>query len=196
MFILVSTPQLYKLSECLISALTQGVGGRSSLGSLVQLCRGKGGTLQTISLACVGIARSVEVYWVAPHDLCVFNLHCSDSRLPCRRTVQSGPWVVSLPRSKLSRFRLLGTPQGTDSFRKSCSLYCLLSPQHSSGEQMLGDRTFPAGLCILSLLVQPPFLRGARSCLRWACISPLGELISGCSPSSWMSAVQDPGKLR
>ena len=46
---------------------------------------------------CVqGVLTVSGPHWVCPHSWCVFfpGLHCSSSRLLCRGTVQSGPWVA------------------------------------------------------------------------------------------------------
>ena len=50
-----------------------------------------------ISLACVGGVLAVSgQHWVCPRSgrVCFPSLHCSGSRLLCRGTVQSGPWVL------------------------------------------------------------------------------------------------------
>ena len=46
--------------------------------------------------------------------VCFLGLHCSGSRLLCRVLSKMGPAFPTLPRSKLLRFRFLGTPQMPD----------------------------------------------------------------------------------
>ena len=101
--------------QCLISALTQG--GRwwsLFLGSLVQSCCGEGGTLQTnITGVCGACSQCHRPHWVCPRSwrVCFPSLHCSGSRLLCQELSDAGPGLYALPRSKLLKFRFLGTPQ-------------------------------------------------------------------------------------
>ena len=69
--------------------------GVTYLGSLVHLCPGQGGTWQTNITGvcgpgsqCLGLTETRSQSGRLPH------LHCSGSRLLCRGTVQSRPWVV------------------------------------------------------------------------------------------------------
>ena len=48
----------------------------------------------------------------AQGDMCFLGLFCSGYRVLCRGTVQSTPAFHALSRSKLLRFRFLGTLQG------------------------------------------------------------------------------------
>ena len=45
------------------------------------------------------------------HGVCAFNLHCSGFRLLSGELSKVGPGLRALPRSKLLKFRFLGTPQ-------------------------------------------------------------------------------------
>ena len=93
-FILASS--VYKSLHCVISILTQGGKGGHFLGSLVQLCFGEGGTLQTnITGMCVECSQCMDHSGFAPtHGSVLFlGLHCSGSRLLCRGTVQRGSCV-------------------------------------------------------------------------------------------------------
>ena len=55
----------------------------------------------------------IQPHWVCPRSrhVCFPSLHCSDSRLLCQELSDAGPGLHALPRSKLLRFRFLGTPQ-------------------------------------------------------------------------------------
>ena len=84
-----------QVSKCLTSALTQGAKVVVYLGSLVQLCCGEGGTLQTnITGVCGECLQCLGHTGFAPgHGVCFPGLHCSGSRLLCRGTTQSGPCI-------------------------------------------------------------------------------------------------------
>ena len=85
------------------------------LGSLVQLCCGKGGTLQTdISGVCGECPQCMDHTGFAPAQggVCFLGLHCSGPRLLCRVLSKAGPAFRALPRCKLLRFGFSGTPQG------------------------------------------------------------------------------------
>ena len=81
------------------------------LGSLVQLLYREGHCIQ-ISLACVGIACSIWVtLGLPPFMACVLFWSTLMFQVALTETVWGGPWVVSLPRSTLLRFRFSGTPE-------------------------------------------------------------------------------------
>ena len=112
MFILASS--VCRSLQCLMSALTQGVKVVTCLGSLVQLCCGEGGTLQTnITSVCGDYLQSMDHTGFAPaHGACAFPLYTAQA--PCYsegKLSKAGPGLRALPRSKLLRFRFLGTPQ-------------------------------------------------------------------------------------
>ena len=82
-----------KVSSLLISALTQGEKVVTCLGSLVHLCCGEEGTLQTNKYHwSLGVLTVSGPHWVCPAhgSVCFPGLHCSGSRLLCRGTVQNG----------------------------------------------------------------------------------------------------------
>ena len=87
------------------------------LGSLFQLCCGKGGTLQTnITGMCGECSQCLGHTGFAPtHGVCAFPVYtaqapgCSAGELS-----EAGPGLCALPRSKPLRFKFLGTPQHTD----------------------------------------------------------------------------------
>ena len=166
------------------------------LGSLVQLCCGKGETVQT-PLACVGSARSAWATLGLPrsHGVCAFpRLHCSGSRLLCRELSKAGPGLCALPRSAPLRFRFPGTPQ-----RHGLSWACVLCPSQVQAAQVtrcLTRALLPAGRCVSSPPRSQPLgflcaqrerrLRCAR-CLLWGADLWL-------RPSGQMSTLQDPRK--
>ena len=81
------------------------------LGSLVQSCCGEGGLLSTDNTGCV--LAVIRPHWVCPISwrACFPCLYCSGSRLLCWDLLEVGPGLHALPRSKMLRFRYLGTPQ-------------------------------------------------------------------------------------
>ena len=114
------------------------------LGSLVQLCCGERGTLQTnITGLCGECSQCMDHTGFAPAhgSMCFPSLHCSGARLLCKETVQSRPVFRPLARSKLLRLRFLGTPQ-----RYRLSRSCVLCPSHVRAAQ--------ATRCLASALSQ------------------------------------------
>ena len=87
------------------------------LGSLVQLCCGEGGTLQTNITGVCGecLQRLGHTGFATIHSACAFLVYtaqapgCSAGELS-----KAGPGFCALPRSKLLRFKFSGTPQGKD----------------------------------------------------------------------------------
>ena len=96
------------------------------LGSLVQLCCGEGGTPQTnITGVCGECSQCLRHTGFAPtQGVCAFPVYtaqapgCSAGELS-----KAGPGLRALPRSKLLRFRFLGTPQ-----RHRLCWACVLCP--------------------------------------------------------------------
>ena len=96
------------------------------LGSLVQLCYGEGGTLQiNITGMCGECSQCMDhTGFVPAHSMCAFPVYtaqapgCSAGELS-----KVGPGLRALSRSKLLRFRFLGTPQ-----RHRLSWACVLCP--------------------------------------------------------------------
>ena len=118
--------------QCLISALAQGDGGRHVLGSLVQSCCGEGGTLQTNNTGVC--SQCLSHTGPAPaHGVCTLPCpHCSGSRLLCREPSKASPGLLAPPRSKLLRFRHLGSPQ-----RRRLSWACVLCPSQVRAAQVM-----------------------------------------------------------
>ena len=86
-----------KSLQCLISALTQGGEG----GHLLRLtCSvvlwGGRKTANKYHWFVRGVLEVYGPHWVCPSSqhICFPSLHCLGSRLLCRGTVQSGPWVI------------------------------------------------------------------------------------------------------
>ena len=147
------------------------------LGSLVQLCCGEGGTLQTnITGLCGECSQCLGHTGFAPaHGVCVFLVYtaqapgCSAGKLS-----KVGPGLCALPRSKPLRFRFSGTPQ-----RHRLSWACVLCPSHVQAAQVtrcLASSVTPGGRCILLppqsqplgfLSVEPARLLKYAVCLLW-----------------------------
>ena len=132
--------------QCLISTLTQGGWWWSLfLGSLVQLCFGEGGILQTnITGVCGECLQCLGHTGFAPaHSVCAFPIYtvqalgCSDGELS-----EAGPGLHAVPRSKLLMSRFSGTPQ-------RCRLgwafwhFVPFPGLSSSGDQVLGECSHP-----------------------------------------------------
>ena len=109
------------------------------LGSLVQLCCGEGGTLQTnITGLCGEYSQCLGHTAFAPaHSLCAFPVYTAQA--PCcsaGELSKVGPGLRARPRSKLLRFRFSGSPQTW------LGLHFVPFPGlSSSGNQVLGERT-------------------------------------------------------
>ena len=125
------------------------------LGSLVQLCCGEGGTLQTNTTGMCGeCSQWMDHTGFAPaHGVCAcLGLHSQAPGCSSGALSKVGPAFCTLPRSNLLRFRFLGTPQ-----RHRFSWVCVLCPSwvSSSGNHVLGERTVPGGLCFLITSLVP-----------------------------------------
>ena len=116
----------------------------SYLGSLVQLCCGEGGTLQTNITGmcgdCTQCPGNAEV--IPAHGSCAFPVYtaqapgCSERELS-----KAGPGLCTVPRSKLLRFRFSGTPQ-----KHRLGWACVLCSSSVQGAQ--------ATRCLVSTLSQ------------------------------------------
>ena len=152
--------------------------GVTYLGSLVQLCCGEGGTLQTnITGVCGECLQCSRCTGFAPCSWCVCfrGLHFSGSRLLFWELSEAGPGWCAHPRSKSLRFRFLGTPQ-----RHRLSWACILCPSHVQAAQAtrcLASTLSPGAVCLITSLVSatsfPVCAVGAPSHLCHA--SPLGS---------------------
>ena len=126
-----------------------GSEGGHSLGSLVQLCCGEEGTLQTVTASmCGGCLQCIDPIGFAPAQggLCFLGLHCSGSRLLCRCVVQIRPCVLCTSHkctgSKLLRF--FGTLQR----HKLCwvCVLCLSQVQAAKATRCLSSTLSQVGL--------------------------------------------------
>ena len=74
-----------------------------------------------------------QPHWVCPHSrrVCFPCLHCLGSRLLCRELSKAGPGLHAPPRSKLLRFRHLGSPQ-----RRRLGWACVLCPSQVRATQV------------------------------------------------------------
>ena len=148
------------------------------LGSLVQLCCGEEGTLQTNitgmceeCLQCLGHRGFALAYRV-----CAFLVYTAQA--PGRSAGElskMGPGLCALPRSKSFRFRFLGTPQRHP--LGWASVLCPSQVQVAQTTRCLGSTLSPGGWCVLS----PPHPScsvswvHSRSAEQVCCVSPLGS---------------------
>ena len=155
------------------------------LGSLVQLCCGEGGTLQTnITGVCGECLHCLDHTGFAPtHGACAFPVYtaqapgCSAGELS-----KVGPGLRALPRSKLLRFRFSGAPQ-----RHRLNWAYVLCPSQVRAAQ--ATRCLVSALSYVGGASYP--LPGPSPLVSWVrsksaisgmpCVSS-GELISGCNP--------------
>ena len=114
------------------------------LGSLVQLCCGEGGTLQTnITGVCGECSQCLGHSGFAPtHRACASPVYTAQaSGCSAVELSKVGPGLHALPRSKPLRFRFSGIPQ-----RCRLSWACVLCPSEvraAQGDQLLGEHTLP-----------------------------------------------------
>ena len=121
------------------------------LGSLVQLCCGEGGTLQTnVTGVCGECSQCLSHTVFAPaHSMCAFPVYttqapgCSAGELS-----KVGPGLRALPRSKPLRFRFLGTPQ-RHRLRWACVLCALPWSKQFRQPGTLQAHSSQVGQCIL-----------------------------------------------
>ena len=146
------------------------------LGSLVWLCCGEGGTLQTnITGVCGECSQCLGHNGFAPaQGVCVLLVYtaqapgCSAGEL-----FKAGPGLCVLPRSKPLRFS--GTPQ-----RRRFGWACILCPSQ-------GERSRPQLGAVSYCLPRPSrsvfWVYNGHAFSGVLCVSS-GELISGCNPPS------------
>ena len=129
------------------------------------------------------------------HGVCVFPVYtaqapsCSTGELS-----KAGPGLCALPRSKLLRFRFLGTPQ-----RCRLSWACVLCPAQVRAAQAtrcLESEDSPGVVCLTASPIPGAWFPGceAGAPSQVCCISS-GELISGCDPPSGCQPSRIPGRL-
>ena len=118
------------------------------LGSLVQLCYGQGGTLQTNNTGVCSQCLSLTGFAPA-HSVCAFPVYTSEA-LGCSagELSEAGPGLRALPRSKPLRFMFSGIPQ-----RHRLGWACVLCPsqvQAAQATRCLASVVSPGRGCILS----------------------------------------------
>ena len=104
------------------------------MGSFVQSCCGEGGTLQTnVPGVCGECSQCLGHTGFAPyHSMCAFMVYTSQALgHSARELSEAGPELCALPRSKLLRFRFLGTPQ-----RCRLCWACILCPAQVGAAQV------------------------------------------------------------
>ena len=199
LFILASS--VCKSVHCLISPWHKGVKVVTYLGSLVQLCCGEGGALQTnIPGVCGEHLQCLGHPGFSPgHGVCAFPV-CTAQAPGCSagELSKAGPGLLALPRSKPLRFRFSGTPQ-----RHRLGWAWVLCPSQvwaAQATRYLARALPPGGQCILS----PPrsqlhsFLGAQwehRLTAQWVPRVSSGELISGCNPPGGCQLSRNPGRL-
>ena len=154
------------------------------LGSLVQLCCGEGGTLQTnITGVCGECSQCLGHSGFAPtHRACASPVYTAQaSGCSAGELSKVGPGFCALPRSKPLRFSFSGTLQ-----RHRLTWGCVL---HSSGDHFLGAHSHPQFKSATYPFPRPSSVfwvyNGQALCLFW-------EADLWLRPSPWMSTVQNP----
>ena len=155
------------------------------LGSLVQLCCGKGGTLQINITGVFGECSQCMDHtgFDLAHGTCAFQVYTA--QVPCSSEGQLSkacPGLHALPRSKLLKFRFLGIPQ-----RHRLSWVCVLCPSQVRAAQP--TRWLVSALsqvCSASYHLLGPgrsvsWVRSKSAISGVPCVSS-GELISDCDP--------------
>ena len=168
------------------------------LGSLVQLCCGEEGMLQTnITGMCGECSQCLGHSGFAPtHRACASPVYTAQaSGCSAGELSKVGPAFPALPRSKLLRFRFSCSPQG-----HRVSWACVLCPSQVRAAQVTR--------CLVSTLsrwvVHLDHLPGPSCSVSWVhskstvsgvqCVSS-GELISGCNPAGRCQPSRIPGRL-
>ena len=133
-----------------------------------------------ITLAC---AHSVLATLRLPPSwlVCFPCLHCLGSRLLCWGLSEASPGLYALPRSKLLRFRYLGTPQ-----RCRLGWACVLCPSQVRAAQ--ATKYLVSAIAVTYCLPCPScsvfWVNNGCAFSGVPCVSS-GELISGCdSPAN------------
>ena len=149
------------------------------LGSLVQLCCGEGGTLQTnITGVCGECSQCLGHSGFAPtHRACASPVYTAQaSGCSAGELSKVGPGLRAVARFKPLQFRFSGTPQ-----RHRLSWACVLCPSQVRGAQAtkcLVSTLFPGGAVhlITSLVPATWFPECAVGTLSQVCrVSPLGS---------------------
>ena len=149
------------------------------LGSLVQLCCGERGILQTNTTGMCGECSQCMDHtgFASTHgSMCFPSLHCSGSRLLCRGNCpKRALHFVHFPDLSCSGSSSWVLHKDTDWLGVR---FVLLPGPSSSGNYMLSEHDVPGRLCILitSLLAAAWFPRSAaRAPSQVCCVSTLGS---------------------
>ena len=162
--------------------------------SLVQLCCGEGGTLQTnITGVCGECSQCLgHTGFAHAQGVCAFPVYTAQA-LGCStgELSKAAPGLGVLPRSKPLRFRFSGSPQ-----RQRLSWACTLCPSQVRAAQAtryVASAHSADEWCILSPPPSQPFsFLGVQWERRLMCLLWGADL--WLQPSWWMSTVQDPRK--
>ena len=174
------------------------------LGSLVQLCCGRGrgewgGILQTnITGVCGECSQCLGHTGFAPAPcMCAFPINtaqapgCSAGELS-----KVGPGLCALPRSKPLRLSFLSTPTTAQTRLGLC--FVPFPGPSSSGNQVLGELTLLRSGSASYHLPGPcrsvSQMRSGSTISGVSCVSS-GELISGCDPPGGCQPSRIPGRL-
>ena len=167
------------------------------LSSLVQLCCGKGGTLQTNIMACVGSALSV---WTTLGLSQLMAHVLSQSTLLRLQIALQG----NCPRWALGFVHFPGLScsgsgsQVPTKARTPMDMHFVPFPgPSSSGDQVLGERTVRGGLCVLITSPVPgaQFPGCNKSTISGVLCVSSGVLVSGCNPPGRCQPSRIPGRL-
>ena len=85
--------------------------------------------------------------------MCFPCLHCPGSRLLCRGTVQSRPWVACTSQVYTTQVQVLGYPTKVQTQLGLC--FVPFPGPSGSGDQVLGEHTVPGSLCVLITSLVP-----------------------------------------
>ena len=169
------------------------------LGSLVQLCCGEGGELQTNITGMFGECLQFlgHIRFAPTHRVCAFPVYtaqapgCSAGDLS-----KVGPGLCPLPRPKPLRFRFSGTSQS-----HRLGWVCVLCPfqvQAAEVNRCLASAVSPGvAVCLITSLLwllSFPGVQQGQPLSGVPCVSS-GELISGCEPPGGYQPSRFPGKL-
>ena len=126
------------------------------LGSLVQLCCGEGGTLQTNITGmcgecwqCLGHTGFSPFSW----SVCFPGLRCSGTRLLCWGIVKGWPWVVCNSQIYATQFQVLGYSTKAQIRLGLC--FVPFPGPSSSADQVLGECTLSSWVVHLIISLVP-----------------------------------------
>ena len=178
--------------------MTHGAKVVTYLGSLVQLCCGEGGTLQTDITGVWGeFSQCLGHTGFAPaHIVCAFPVYTAQAPgWSAGELSKVGPGLHAPPRSKPLMFRFSGTPQR----HRLCWAWVLWPSQVPAAQatRCLASALSPGGWYVLS----PPHPSHGVSWVHSRCIISgvpcvsSGALVSGCGPPGRYQPSRIPGRL-